>query len=173
MKTFLLFAFVIISIVAKSQQIGGSGCDNGYYHSHISVYLAADSTTSLSEAGVWYSANARLTDGTCTDFIIIPGHGLKYTRNATLKFIFQGDSDSYGSKSATVTYGLFINSSASPVSGGETDRYFHNANEHEGFSINREITLNYNDTIKVKFKSNQASTDITVTQLNLSICQLQ
>lgn len=173
LKILLICAATLLACYAcMAQQKGGAGHANGYYTSHISVYLAADSTTSLTTASTYYPIKARFTNGNAVDFTLIPNVGIKYTHPDSHTFIFFGSSNAYANKSCTLTYGLFKNSEANPVNGGVTPVTFSNANSYKDFSINRQCTLTQNDTLKFKMMSSFDNTDITIKTLNLTIIQI-
>jgi hypothetical protein len=166
---YLLIILLLIS-VAYGQQMGGSGQDNGYYKSESSLYLAADSITTCTNGEVWYSINARLIDGHDIDFNTVNGVGLIYTGVAQKEIMFMGTANAYTNKSGEVTLQLVVGSDT--VDGAKSTAYFHGANQHNNFCTNRFLDLSANDTIKFFMKSNTASTNVTMTEMNISAMQI-
>lgn len=171
---YLIYILLFLSINCYSQQIGGTGHDNGYYVSTASLYLAADSTTVCTLADTWYPFKARLVDGHNVDFEFIKDAGIIYSRGQNKEFTFFGNAHAISDKAASVTFQLVIG--VDTIMGGSSTQTFHNANEYEDFNLNRHITLDGsdgNDTLKFFMKSSQANTSITLKELNLTIIQVR
>jgi hypothetical protein len=170
MKKVLIFISILLSLNLSAQQVGGAGHDNGFHTSKCSLHLVADSTTTMTNALQWYPMNARMTNGDCVDFSYT-SVGMCFQRTATYRMIFFGDSNGHSNKTATITYGLFVNDSETPVDGGTSPVTFNHANSFSSFSINKEILVTSNDTLKVKVMSDVAATILTIQSLNLTIMQ--
>lgn len=168
MKLFL-YILLFIPLFACSQQIGGAGTSNGYYNSTCSVYLTTKDTITLSSVNTWYAYAVNFTNGHNVDFSLIPNMGFKYTRNQSREFTFVGTANNISDKQATVWMQIFVNQDS--IAGGTAERYFHNAGTTQGFNVNRHLDLNYNDTVKIFIKSDQANTTIYPKNVNVTILQ--
>lgn len=166
-KIFIILLF--LPIISFAQQKGGAGHDNGWYRKRLTVYLAADSTTLLTNANQWYKLNARMLDGSTHGFILKDSLVI-FDCSTSMELDFWGNSEYSIDKAAIFYYGLCRNSEAgaidtSLVSSNSTTEEHKNAITQ--INITRSFTVNAGDTLYVKVMSNQANTTITLTRLNL------
>lgn len=130
------------------------------------ISLTAEAVTSCASNGTYYDMVGTFTDGALKDFTLNTGTGvLTYTGSKARTFCFFGTSDMKSSKVAVVTYALAKNGNI--VTDSVTPTTFDHANSYSNISIIRPVTLNPNDTVQIRMKSDTDSTDVTVATLNM------
>lgn len=137
-------------------------------HLRARAYLSTQTSATLTTSGTYYQLTTNITDGvtgTMNGFTLASGT-LTNTSGRQAILHFTGSADGSVDKLCRITFTLFINDVA--WSGCSTPVDFNNVGKNKGFSCNSNVVVEAGQTIKVKAKSDTASTTLTLDSFNIS-----
>jgi len=128
------------------------------------MYNTVEITAVLAVAGTYYSLeSADLDSDNLKDFTFSDGV-FTYTGASGKKFLFNGAANISVDKACELTFGLYINTTL--VTGGTTPVDITSQNKKANIGIATIVTLNNGDEVRVKAKSDTATTELVVGGIN-------